>query len=279
MELKNNKMKELIPIVAKLAEQQNGYESTSITYEKAQSLMAAVVYCINEYEMSNENGLVEQELSAKEMYQRGYTLVVQKVNKMREIYNSMIEHFHSYGNQCLDDTVIKGISEFLKWYDAKYEPQDTILTLDYPILKDISKYSGIDAIYEYVKCIYCEQEFLQKFNSEFIESILRKYSNAYEDMVENILSPVLQNVIGHLLIKKVLNEQEFSQNDYEQIKGMFAGSSKGEIKEKLASIAQEYLYDFYDNGDMLREYMSGELTNIAFRIKHAIEYDTLEQLF
>ncbi len=279
MELKNNKMKELIPIVAKLAEQQNGYESTSISYEKAQSLMAAVIYCINEYKMSNESGLVEQELSAEEMYQRGYTLVVQKVNKMREIYNSVIEHFCSYGNQCLDDTFIKGISEFLKWYDAKYEPQDTILTLDYPILKDISKYSGIDAIYEYVKCIYYEQEFLQKFDCEFVKSVLRKYSNAYEDMVENIISPVLQNVLGHLLIKKMLNDQEFLHNDYEQIKGMFAGSSKGEIEENLVSIAQEYLYAFYDDGDMLRQYMSAELKNIAFRIKHGIEYDTLEQLF
>lgn len=39
-------MEELVPVVGKLAEKYTAYESTSITYEKAEQLMGAVLYCI-----------------------------------------------------------------------------------------------------------------------------------------------------------------------------------------------------------------------------------------
>lgn len=47
-------MEELVPIVARLAEKYTGFASSSISYEKAQQLMAAVLYCIQEYESAAE---------------------------------------------------------------------------------------------------------------------------------------------------------------------------------------------------------------------------------
>ena len=41
-------MEELLPIVAELAEKYTSGESSSVTYERAQGLMQAVLYCINE---------------------------------------------------------------------------------------------------------------------------------------------------------------------------------------------------------------------------------------
>ena len=52
----NYKMEELVPIVAKLAEEYTAGESTSITYEKAQQLMEAVIYSIHEGEGEESNG-------------------------------------------------------------------------------------------------------------------------------------------------------------------------------------------------------------------------------
>ena len=42
----NYEMEELVPLVGKLEEKYTGHESTSITYEKAEQLMEAVIYCI-----------------------------------------------------------------------------------------------------------------------------------------------------------------------------------------------------------------------------------------
>lgn len=65
------------------------------------------------------------------------------------------------------------------------------MTLDYPVLKDISGYTGIDRIYEFLKCIDWEQKFLRKFSKEDVLGILSEYNRDYREMIENICEPVL----------------------------------------------------------------------------------------
>ncbi len=193
------KMEELVPIVGKLAQRYTAGESTSVTYEKAEQLMGAVLYCIREAayaergDYSCEKGqqksdiLAKQEkLSAQQAYERGLACVEQKVRAALSLYNELMTGFDNYGNRCLYDTVVKGMPEFFKWYDMRFAPQDTILTLDYPVLQDLSAYTGIDRIYEYLLCIEKEQAFLRTFPRNDVIDALARYNPAYEDMVENI---------------------------------------------------------------------------------------------
>ena len=158
------RMEELVPIVGELANQYNGYEDTSVTYEKAQQLMGAVLYCIREAVQAEENAVASKEkMPARQMYENGVKAVEEKVKEALKMYNQLLPEFDSYGNRCLYDTVVKGLPEFFKWYDVRFHPQDTILTLDYPILKDISGYTGIDAVYEFIRSVKKEQDFLKRF--------------------------------------------------------------------------------------------------------------------
>lgn len=65
------KMEELLPIVSELAQKYTAHESTSVTYEKAQMLMGAVLYCLDEYSHSCTNSLVDKNVSVKEQYHIG----------------------------------------------------------------------------------------------------------------------------------------------------------------------------------------------------------------
>lgn len=197
------KMEELVPIVGKLAQRYTAGESTSVTYEKAEQLMGAVLYCIREAayaergDYSCEKGqqkcdiLAKQEkLSAQQAYERGLACVEKKVRAALSLYNELMTAFDSYGNRCLYDTVVKGMPEFFKWYNMRFAPQDTILTLDYPVLRDLSAYTGIDRIYEYLLCIEKEQAFLRTFSRNDVIDALASYNPAYEDMVDNICGAV-----------------------------------------------------------------------------------------
>ena len=168
-------MEELVPIVGKLAEKYTAHESTSIPYEKAEQLMGAVLYCIHELEEMDGNLLaLNEKIPAYKAYELGVSYVEEKTEKALNLYNKIIPEFCHYENQCLYDTFIKGIPEFFKWYDIRFEPQNTILCLDYPILKDISAHTGIDQIYEFVKSICLEQKFLKLFPTGYIINILSK---------------------------------------------------------------------------------------------------------
>ena len=134
-------MEELVPIVGKLAEKYTSHESTSITYEKAEQLMGAVLYCIHElWESSGNAPSLNKKLSAQRAYEMGAAYVREKTGKALDLYNRILPEFCHYENKCLYDIFVKGIPEFFKWYDIQFEPQNTILTLDYPLLKDISEY-------------------------------------------------------------------------------------------------------------------------------------------
>ena len=186
-------MEELVPIVGKLAEKYTSHESTSITYEKAEQLMGAVLYCIHElWESSGNAPSLNKKLSAQRAYEMGAAYVREKTGKALDLYNRILPEFCHYENKCLYDTFVKGIPEFFKWYDVQFEPQNTILTLDYPLLKDISEYTGIDKIFEFIKAIGLEQKFLKLFPAGYVINILSKDNRNWQESMDNICEIVFK---------------------------------------------------------------------------------------
>lgn len=275
----DGQMEELLPIVSELAQEYAGYESTSITYEKAQSLMEAVLFCLNEYNHSDTNSLVQGNISVKEQYNIGAGLLSEKVENIRNIFNEISFQFEDYGVKCLYDTVQKGIPQFLKWYDIKFCPQNTILTLDYPLLIDCSSLAGADAVYKYIRTIQTEQIFLGRLDRNYVRLILEKYNPEYKNMIENICSIVLTNIIGHIAIKKPFHEIEFLYEEYLQLSKLFAGKSISDIENVIKPLIQKIVNQFYEGETDMLEYLCHETNNIAVRIYTANQYEQLNKVF
>ena len=272
-------MEELLPIVSELAQKYAGYESTSITYEKAQSLMEAVLFCLSEYNSSAKDSLVQKDISVKEQYNIGAKLLSEKVENIRKIFNEISFQFEDFGVKCLYDTVQKGIPQFLKWYDIKFCPQNTILTLDYPLLIDCSSLTGADAVYKYIWAIQTEQIFLGKFDRNYVMLVLEKYNSEYRDMIENICSIVLTNIIGHIAIKKPFNDIDFLYGEYLQLSKIFAGKSISDIENVVKDLIKKIVSQFYENDMDMLEYLCYETNNIAVRIYTANQHEQLSKIF
>lgn len=272
-------MEELLPIVSELAQKYAGYESTSITYEKAQSLMEAVLYCLGEYDNSCKNSLVHRDISVKEQYDTGAKLIFEKVEDIRKIFHELSFRFEDFGVKCLYDTVQKGIPHFLKWYDIKFCPQDTILSLDYPVLTDYSSLTGADAVYEYIRSIRTEQQFLDGFDRNYVMSVLEKYNSEYREMTENICSIVLTNIIGHFAINKPFRDTEFLYEEYLRLSKVFEGRSISDIENIVNGFIQKMVNRFYGNNMDLLQYLCCETNNIAVRIDTADRHGQLSRIF
>lgn len=252
-------MEELVPVVGKLAERYTAYESTSITCEKAEQLMGAVLYCIRELEQTGRDRLAPgNRLPAQKAYEIGAVCVEEKTKKALDLYHRILPEFSDYGNDCLRDTVMKGLPEFFKWYNIQFEPQNTILTLDYPVLKDISVYTGVDKIYEFLKCISLEQKFLGKFSENYIKTILAKYDEHYKEMIDNICEVVLLSVTGHILAEKPLTELDLNT-----------------IDDSLKTAVKTFLETYFDNSQELSEYLLGSVHDITIRLKNAADNGSL----
>ena len=269
-------MEELVPIVGKLAEKYTSHESTSITYEKAEQLMGAVLYCIHElWESSGNAPSLNKKLSAQRAYEMGAAYVRDKTGKALDLYNRILPEFCHYENKCLYDTFVKGIPEFFKWYDIQFEPQNTILTLDYPILKDISKYTGIDKIFEFIKAIGLEQKFLKLFPAGYVINILSKDNRNWQESMDNICEIVFIHVIGHIILGKSLTVIELEEDDYSYMQKIFKQATLEDIKKQLTTALEIFIKNYYENDRELLNYLSGAISGIVVRLKNAADNKVL----
>ncbi len=272
-------MEELVPIVGKLAEKYTAHESTSITYEKVEQLMGAVLYCIHEFEQfESDFAISSKNISAQRAYETGTIYVKKKVKKALELYNETLLKFDHYENYCLYDTFINGLPEFFKWYDIQFEPQNTILTLDYPVLKDISGYTGIDKIYEFIECIRLEQKFLDVFPEVYVINVLSKYNGQYKDMNDNICEIVFVTVIGHILAGKQLSETGFEEKDYLHIQKILMETDFNDINRQLENATKAFVQKHCENSIELVEYLANSIGDIVVRLKNAAESGLLQQI-
>lgn len=270
-------MEELVPIVGQLAEKYTSHESTSITYEKAEQLMGAVLYCIHELkEISGNSPTLNGKIPAQRAYEIGVAYVREKTEKALDLYNRIMPEFNPYENQCLYDTFVKGIPEFFKWYDIWFDPQNTILTLDYPVLKDISGNTGIDKIFEFIKVIGLEQKFLKLFPAGYVTNILSKVNKDWKESMDNICETVFTYAIGHILAGKSLTEFGLEDADYSYIRDLFMQISLGDIKKQLEASLKIFIKDYYENDEALFNYLSGAVGSIAARLKFAADHKVLD---
>lgn len=183
-------LEELLPIVSELAFHYTGGEHSSITYERAQMLMEAVLYCIHEFRLSQGNALISENVPAEEAYRQGQEIVIDKVRMLQSLYNEMILSFKDYGCLCLRDTVTKDIPAFLKKYESRFAPQETLLTLDYPVQENLEHLTGVSRVLAYLECICREQKYLNQMDAGEVVTILHEYHRDYESLTINIFEIV-----------------------------------------------------------------------------------------
>ncbi len=303
-------MEELVPIVGRLAEKYCAGESSSVTYEKAEQLMGAVLYCIREAENAGKDMtgpavqgtggdvtymsdslelsdnpetdrgktvktvaahqkavVVLKEMSAKQAYERGVKLVKQKTEYGLALYNRLMTNFAWYDSMCLHDTMVKGIPEFFKWYDCLLEPQNTILTLDYPVLRDLSGLAGIDRIYAFLECIRLEQKFLGKLPHEYVRATLSEYNSGYAETIENICEIVLSSVLKHMLAKKPLTEPRLEKDDHLRIQFICGQTDTAGLRQRLEEAVEALCVEYFEGDAGLCAYLQCAVADMAVRLK------------
>jgi hypothetical protein len=279
-------MEELIPIVTELTEKYTSKESTSISYDTAKQLMNAVLYCINEYEFcfhelfQEKHNSLAQDTGARTAYNMGYKLVVKKVLKTKDLYEEILKDFNAFRNIAYYDTIIKGIPLFFINYDAKFNPQNQILTLDYPTIKINQELRGVDAVYEYLTYIKMEQDFLMAYETEFIVQVLTCYQGDYEELFINICSVVLRYVIGCMIVKKKISDAAgFNDADLGRIRNFVAGNTRDELEQKLNALLKLLVRQHYSDDKLLLEYLREDIINFSYELNNAAEHGCLAALF
>ena len=281
---------ELLPVVQKLVERYTSKASSSVTYERAQQLMGAVLYCMNEAWEEEEEETGGQESgrgdlrnrksfdSAENAYETGYQKLVQKVEAAGKRYNEKIGMFQSYGNQACYDTVVKGMPEFFLRYDPRFCPQDTILTLDYPVLERLEHLKGADRVCRYLECIWLEQEFLSCFPEETVRKILISSSMEYKVLLINLCTEILKKVLCSFLLGVRPAAEAFGNAEYLRLEDMIKNKEKSALEGLLGTKLGLLMAAVRPEDEKLELYLGLAVPDIAAELINGAAHGCLQNI-
>lgn len=291
------RMEELLPIVAGLAEKYTANESTSISYERAEQLMEAVLYCIKQCnnQCNKRKQLLSKEgLSAAAAYKQGYEYLIEISKRTQQLYNEMIIDFNSYGNENYHATVTLAIPEFFRRYDARFAPQETLITMDYPTIRPITDCGGIDAISKYVEYIACEQRFLRALPAAYICEVLYQFQADYRKQFYNICRVVLRHVLGKMLMVMLsempLQETKMQKEaweatrkvirecNYERMSQCILAQDKQWLVETFSQLLEKLIQEKYHADKQLEEYLRADLKDFAAELWFATQNDSVQRV-
>lgn len=269
---------ELLPLITRLMERYTSKESSSVTYETANMLAEAVVYCIDEWIHAGDTQLTDGKIDLKLFYSKGYEAVIQKVKKAGELYNTMLDDFMDYGCRSYRETILDGMPAFFLRYDAEFNPQDHLLTLDYPTYIPVGGLSGIDRIYEYLLDINLEKKFLAQFPEENIQGLLQQYQQRYQvPYFDNLCELLILQAVGCIVADRPVSLLRLDRKALRTIRYQFADSEEAGIEKEMKGYIRMLCSGMADI--KAKEYFPSRAGDYAVRIRNGIENDNLEEVF
>ena len=266
-------MEELYLIISELTKKYTGGHSTSVPREIAKQLAEAVCYCIDEI-WEQKDGLIPDQQETRSVYEAGRQKLLDRVTEAQQLYSEIMNDFDAYGNRTLKGTVSDGIPKFFLYYDADYNPQDHILTLDYPVLESLEELRGIKRILAYLKCIYLEQRFIKLFPRDYVLEVFRNYHHSYKLLVLNLPGILLRKLLANSLLELPLWKRALERRHYEKLAQLIQRQGRESLELTLLRLLQSLI----GSQEELFQYLKRELADIAGEFVNGAQHDCLERM-
>ena len=145
-----------------------GGRSSSVKVETAANIWESVFYTIGFYLKSfsdlNLALKIIKENSLLQLYKRGRKLVEIQFYKAKQLFTTIQGNCPVINNYAYNATIEKGIPLFFATYDLNFAAHETPGSIDYPVSNDQMELVGIEYISGYLKKLFWENRFCQKFS-------------------------------------------------------------------------------------------------------------------
>lgn len=257
-------------------------ESSSVTVEKAEKLIIGIWYTIDAYMNTLENTnlainiLKNEEVSY--IYEKGKIKLKEDFTHTKNLYEKTLKNQIYTDLRAYKDT-LSGISDFFKYYNSEFEPDESVADIDYPLAFDDWNVAGLYYIKNYLWNLYLENEICNKFNNDDIHKMLKSYGDTYKidykDLLINIFEMTINNKVFSVLCNN--NSLEISKKDYEKLNNRLKISNENEVKA-LVSLSIDKIIKDYNIGEYEKVYLKKYEDNLINLTLDALRRDNLINL-
>lgn len=273
---------ELLMLLAERTELWSRGKSSSIPVEKAQELMASILFVVGLKLKSCRIPEQAVELLKSEplrsLFEDGMKLVRRKTAISRHLQKRITDHLLYTPNVYYRSTIVDGIDGFFKLYRPQLAAHELHITADYPVFTGRPELDGIEFIEEYLRRIEKENAFCVCFDPQDIHHLLCGLTQDYRSVPMNLFEPVLLSALGLVLLNRSPRRLDLTEQDIELLYRQFGRNTKQDIKEQLVQAISRLNEEMeLPQGSM--RYAAACLPKIALSIQNAVMMETLDKVF
>ena len=247
---------ESLTLLAKRTELFNNGNSSSIRIEKAQDLLASILYTVG-------------------VQLKSYASPEDAIDALR---TENLDHLFKTQNVFYRLTAVDGINGFFKLYNPKFSAQEIHITADYPTFNGVYDLDGIEFIEKYLQNITHENRFCSYFSENAVHHLLCGLDENYQKVLMNIYEPVLTASLGCILTYHPSRDLNLSHNDIDTLADLFSGKGIDEVEQLIKNALDQLIAELNCSSD-LSDYLKNSITKIAVSIKNAAHHNCLDKVF
>ncbi|HEX3031532.1 MAG TPA: DUF6179 domain-containing protein, partial [Bacillota bacterium] len=196
-------------------------ESSSVRTETAESLMLSILFSIDFYLRSlpspTEALRQLQEKQIGQLYRTGLGLVEEEVELTKKLLDEVRKSRMDVPILAYHLTLEDGMDEFFLNYNVKFEAHTIPASLDYPLLCDDMRETGIIYIRNYLEQLLLENRLCSPFTSEYLQQLImgcgQKFHLKPADLLVNVPELILKNSVTSVLLGYQLDSITIAEED------------------------------------------------------------------
>lgn len=273
---------ESLTLLAKQTEFFNNGVSSSIRIEKAQDLLASILYTVGvqlkSYASPEDaiDALKTENLDY--LFCSGLEKITRKIMVAKQIHLRLKKCLFKTQNVFYRLTAVDGMNGFFKLYNPKFSAQEIHITADYPTFNGVHDLDGIEFIEKYLQNMTYENRFCSYFSENAVHHLLCGLDENYQKILMNIYEPVLTASLGCILTYHAGCDLNLNRDDIHTLASLFSGKDIDEV-EQIIKKALDKLMDELNCSSDLSDYLKNSITKITVSIKNAAHHNCLDKVF
>lgn len=187
----------------------------------------------------------------------------------------------------LESIALRDTLESLRDFPARYEPRffahEIPADIDYPLSRPVPESSrGVVYVTTYLERLLAECRFLQLFELERCQAVLRRVHPDYGELIVNLFEPVAINAVGCMLAGREIRRLQVGGEGRARIARLLAERSASERRALLVEAAHEVcdklgLHD--PDAEAVRASVHWSVESLVPRLDNALRHEALDGIF
>ena len=255
-------------------------EHSSVRVETAQELLQSINFCLDLYlKQSGSTKKLLAEADLEELFALGQKVLEEKLELGKKLYNAALVNAPKIENLSYRDT-LRGIGGFFKRYDYRFFAHLIPCDIDYQLCNPVKdSLQGVEYINAYLGRIIVENDFIGRFETKRVESLLGSCCSDYKGLLINLYAPVAANAVGLALINRDVRTLSITASEIERLSKLFEPLSATPAKKVLHEAALRVCAELQISDPSSVRYLRKTAEELFSRIESALPHGNLNGIF